>query len=234
MFFGLLVVQRLISVLSGVAADAFVYDAIDPYGLFAWISVHHIVQLAAGMALVLILAKLLRRDFGLTPGERKAGFKAVALFSAGFCVYTVVAFGITWIAGNGPAIDFPLNAQNVGGTLVFQLLLSGPSEEVLFRALPVTMLAIVNERSIVVKAGKFHISLECVLAALLFSFAHVRIDLLTFVFSADAMQLVFSFALGIAYGYVFQKTKSVLYPMIMHSVSNVFMVGAGYLIAAVF
>ena len=47
------------------------------------------------------------------------------------------------------------------------------------------------------------------------------------------MQLLFCFALGIVDGKVYQKTNSVLYPMIMHSLTNVAVVGSGYILAVI-
>ena len=38
---------------------------------------------------------------------------------------------------------------------------------------------------------------------------------------------------GIAYGITFQKSRSVLYPAVMHGVSNFVMVGAGYMFALI-
>jgi len=61
-----------------------------------------------------------------------------------------------------------------------------------------------------------------VIAALLFAFAHLdspRID----------FQIYYSFVLGIVYGVAYQKSESIFYPMLMHSISNVLAVGIGYL-----
>ena len=58
-------------------------------------------------------------------------------------------------------------------------------------------------------------------------FAVAHIDLITF--SIPWFQVCYAFVLGIAYGYTFIRTKSVIYPMIMHSMSNVISVGGCYL-----
>jgi len=103
--------------------------------------------------------------------------------------------------------------------------LSGPSEEILFRSLPITMVLSVldpdtrRDRAIVVFG-----------AALLFAIAHI--DMITF--SIPWFQVCYAFVLGIAYGYTFIRTKSVIYPMIMHSMSNVISVGGCYLYMLLF
>ena len=53
-----------------------------------------------------------------------------------------------YVFGQGQAFDFPLNPKNVLGTLGFQLFLSGTSEEILYRALPVTVLVYVFGKNI--------------------------------------------------------------------------------------
>lgn len=60
--------------------------------------------------------------------------------------------------------------------------------------------------------------------------AHVGWSFNPFRVSADPIQLVQSFVYAIFYGKAFEKSGSILYPMLMHSVSNVIMVGLGYLI----
>lgn len=98
------------------------------------------------------------------------------------------------------------------------MFLSGPSEEILFRALPITLFIMLFGRSVKLKLG---ISLEVVLAALLFAFAHMdspRID----------FQIYYAFVLGIAYGVAYQKSGSIFYPMLMHSITNVLAVGIGH------
>jgi membrane protease YdiL (CAAX protease family) len=69
-----------------------------------------------------------------------------------------------------PVYTFLLDGRNIIGTLGFSLLLSGPTEEIVFRALPITLLTYVFGKSIEIK-GSF--TLEVILASILFAFAHV-------------------------------------------------------------
>ena len=59
-------------------------------------------------------------------------------------------------------------------------------------------------------------------AAALFAVAHVAVVGGTVV--ADPSQLAYAFVLGTVQGVVFQRTRSVLYPMAIHSLSNVLVV----------
>ena len=111
----------------------------------------------------------------------------------------------------------------------FVLLLSGPSEEILFRALPITLLVYSFRESKVIRIKEFDISFENIIAALLFTFAHVNWSLNPFSVSASWVQLALSMVLGLWYGVAYQKSKSIIYPMAMHSIWNVVMVGARYI-----
>ena len=130
--------------------------------------------------------------------------------------------------------DFPLNITNVAGTLGFQLLLSGPVEEILFRALPITLLvyACGFNTGKPIKIFKWEIPSEIMIAAVLFAIAHIGWELNPFsITQFNIHQLVLSVVVGIFYGLAYQKSKSVLYPMIMHSIANVLIIGAWYILS---
>ncbi len=225
----LFIIQQLASRLGGIVASIFTYELIDVDNVFAWITVHHIVQMIIAIIIISIVRLIYRADFGFRIGDYKTGLRYVMLFSFIFSIYTVGGYVISYY--NNMLVDytFPLNCQNVIGTLSFQLLLSGTSEEILFRALPISLMVLVMGKSICVKVGKLDITLETLIAALLFSIAHINWTLFPLTLSYNGFQVIYALILGVIYGKTYQKSGSVLYPMIMHGISNVVMVGAGYL-----
>ena len=107
-----------------------------------------------------------------------------------------------------------VNLENV------QLLLTGPSEEVCFRALPITLLLFyLNPDS---KKDRI---IAVVISAFLFGLGHIGV----MTFSIPWFQVCYAFVFGLAFGFVQLKTNSIIYPMIMHSVSNLISVGSSYL-----
>lgn len=208
------------------------YQSIDPYDCFIEISIHHAVMLLIALILVLALRKILKIDFYLGLGDKKSGLKYLAIYTASFFVITIVIHAFMALKNQLPSYDFPLDARNVTGKLLFQLLLTGPAEEMLYRALPVALLTYVFGKSIKVKGS---ITLEVLLASLIFSLAHAnKMSLVPFTFEADYFQLIYAFVLGTIQGVVYQKSKSIVYPILMHSFSNVLMVGGGFLFTALF
>jgi membrane protease YdiL (CAAX protease family) len=208
--------------LSGLIADQFNYDYIDPDNTFAWFSVHHIAQMIIFMIIIAILIKIKNVDFQLGKGDTKEGLEILRKFTLYFFIYNLVAYLIIYLSGGLVPFFRPMTAQNIFGYLGFQLLLSGPSEELIFRAFAMTIFT----TYIPGKLGSSKISKSNFLAAIIFAAAHVGFTFVPFSISYDPMQLFLSFGLGLLYGLCYEKAKSVYYPALMHSISNVIMVGS--------
>lgn len=231
----LLVFQRVASLAGGAVADLGDYSGPDPYGVFMWITVHHLVQFVAASLAVTLIARRTGLDFCLGGGNRWKGVKYTLMFCALMLGYALLSNGIGWLSGNIQPAPYPLSAANVAGTLGFQLLLSGPGEELLFRALPIVMLSACSELSNKqIGMGRASLSHPTIIAAVLFALAHIDISFGPFSISCSGFQLVYAFAQGLLYGKVFERTGSVIYPTIMHSMGNFIVVGVGYLAQAVF
>ncbi|MHB8134975.1 MAG: CPBP family intramembrane glutamic endopeptidase [Anaerolineaceae bacterium] len=228
-----LIVLFVIQVFAGKSgwevADLFSYETFDPNNLFARLSVHHLIIMLIGLAIIIIINTVIRVDFGFHLGDRKAGMRYFLIFTG---VIAGIALGYHILMENiGQPItyNYPLTRLNLLGYLGFQLLLSGPSEEILYRALPVTLLVLALGKN---NTETKDVTLEVVLASLLFTAAHITYTISPFSISdLNIFGLVYAFGMGILNGYVYQKTHSIFYPMLMHSISNVLMVGTGYLFA---
>ncbi|MDD3831739.1 MAG: CPBP family intramembrane metalloprotease [Clostridia bacterium] len=230
-FIILLLAQILLGKAGHLVAGLIPYQSIDPFDCFAEVSIHHVVELLIALALILVLSKLLNLDFYFRLGDKKKGIKYLCIFVAAFVVLSVALHTFMTLNNQLPVYAFPLDRRNVIGTLGFQLLLSGPAEEVIYRALPITLLTYSFGKSIKIKGS---VTLEVILSSILFAFAHVKWSLIPLAFEADYFQLIYAFAIGTIQGMVYQKTKSILYPILMHSLSNVLMVGAGYVFTVLF
>jgi membrane protease YdiL (CAAX protease family) len=222
----LLVFQEVLGKVGRIVADLLPHERLDPYKAFAWVSVHHITEMLIALAVIIVLSKLLKVDFGFGLGDRKKGIKYVVVYSAIFAGVTLVSHILMLLYNMLPVYDFPLNTRDILGTLGFQLFLSGPAEEILYRALPITMLVHVLGKSVKVKWG---VTLETIIASFLFAIAHMKWSLFPFTIEANYFQVFYAFVLGTIQGKAYQDSRSIVYPMFMHSISNVLMVGTGYL-----
>jgi membrane protease YdiL (CAAX protease family) len=222
----LLLMQILLGKAGNLVADVIPHQQFDPYHAFAGISIHHFVQLMIALLVIVSLSKLLKINFHFQIGDAKRGLKFLAIFAGAYLVISTTVHILMYVNNKLPTYDFPLDGRNIMGTLGFQLFLSGLSEEVVYRAIPITLLTYAFSRSVQVKGS---LTLEVILASILFSLAHTNWSLQPLVFHADLFQMIYAFALGIIQGIAYQRSKSILYPILMHSISNVLMVGTGYL-----
>lgn len=202
-------------------ADMFNHDSIDPDGAFMWISIHHIIQALVVILIIFIIRKFKPIDFNLGFGNKEIGYRYLKRFIIGFTIYTLIAFTVIVVLNTFQVFQYPLNARNITGYLGFQLLLSGPSEELIFRAFAITLFA----AFISTKRVDKYLSYATLFAAIIFGIAHIRISFNPFEYSYTLQQVFLAIGLGYFYGDCYEKSKSVIYPMIMHSFGNVLMVG---------
>ncbi|MDW7657260.1 MAG: CPBP family intramembrane glutamic endopeptidase [Bacillota bacterium] len=139
--------------------------------------------------------------------------KFTLLFTAG----SVVSYLLTLLTDSFQAFAYPLAAPNIIGHLGFQLFLSGPSEELIFRAFSMTLLSLMIRKRMM--NGK--VSYANLIAAVIFGMAHMCFSFSPFSVQFGSFQVILSIVLGIFYGDCYEKTKSMYYPMLMHSISNI-------------
>ncbi len=202
-------------------ANLFHYDSIDPDGAFMWISIHHMIQAMVVLLIIFIIKQFKPIDFNLGFGNKEIGYRYLKRFMIGFTVYTLIAFTVIIVLNSFQVFQYPLNARNITGYLGFQLFLSGPSEELIFRAFAITLFV----TFISTKRVDKYLSYATLFAAIIFGIAHIQISLNPFGLSYSIQQVILAIGLGYFYGDCYEKSKSVIYPMIMHSFGNVLMVG---------
>jgi len=225
---GLFIVQTFASKLGGFIADLFQYAVIDKDDTFMSISVHHIIQMIVALVLIFVISKKSDLEFWLKPRLNKSGILYTTIFAIVILIYVLISYVVGYSLNTIVPYAYELNVANVLGTLWFQLFLSGTSEEILFRAFPITVLG-----GVIGKDNKKGYAFIIVIASVLFSVAHIQWSLFPVSLTFSWFQLIYAFILGIAYGFTYVKSESIIYPMIMHGLSNFFMVGIGYIFMAV-
>lgn len=215
--------------IAGKIASIFSYGTVDPDGVFAWIAVHHLAQGAMFLAIMAIANKIRPLDFKLSWGNRAVGSRYVLRFTGVFSLFMIGSIVIMLLTKSFQPFPYPLTARNICGYLGFQLFLSGPSEELIFRAFGITMLGLVLPGRVF--SGR--LSLPNIAAAVIFGLAHVNFSFVPFQVSYSPMQVILSVVLGLFDGDCYEKSGSVFYPMLMHSISNVLSVGTTILITMV-
>jgi uncharacterized protein len=207
---GLAVLLLGVPRLAGAFANLFDYSTVDPDGAFAWISVRHIAQAVVFLILIFIITWASPIRFGFGWGDSKVGWFYVRLFALIFAGYTAVSLLIVFTAGTFQTFPYPLTARNIIGQLGFQLLLSGPSEELIFRAFAITMLGLMVKATLIsgeTRPGRTVVtifggvlSLANLIAAIIFGLAHVRFTFAPFSASYNMGQVIYAVVLELFYG----------------------------------
>jgi len=131
------------------------------------------------------------------------------------------------------AFPFPLTARNFGGYFAFQIMLSGTSEEILFRALVMTPLLAYGKNSGL--AEKPNALLAGGISTLIFMLAHINIALDPLrVTHFSILQQLTVLTFGAFYAFLFVKTRSILGPILAHNLLNAVIVTIGLVLFLVF
>jgi uncharacterized protein len=181
---------------------------------------HHAIQLVLSLLAIVFLKPFLRGDHGLHMPRGKSYIGAAIAWGVFFGVLmTLVDYAPQILAHKPPADQpYPLTPLNIGGWLSFEGIFAGPSEEVLFRGLLVTYLMTAIPGRVFFR--NYDVSAGGVIVAVIFALAHLG-GFFTHPFPMALGQLIYTFALGIFYAYWFEKSKSLLAPVIGHNVSDV-------------
>ncbi|MGI6632966.1 MAG: CPBP family intramembrane glutamic endopeptidase [Bacillota bacterium] len=227
-----------IPLLSSLLADAAIgaFGDLDPDGVFAWRFLHHGAQTLLTVVVIAVLSVVWKRpvsEWGLNLNKRDWSMGVFWKFCIGCVVYCVI---VAWFltppsVGPSPA-NYPMTKRNVVGDLLFMFTMPGISEELLFRSLAITILAR-SWRGKVQFPG-FTVSSPGVIAAVMFALAHIGFTVFPFkVTYLDPMQLIIAFGFGIFYGVMYDHSKSLLGPILVHNASDGLLAAITYLARAI-
>ncbi|HEY5592072.1 MAG TPA: type II CAAX endopeptidase family protein [Paludibacter sp.] len=229
-FFDLIIVIAVVEIitrtsgyLSNVLTPYFVF--IDPDKVFIWSWIHHIIQLLLALFAMLIYPKVKFKDWGFNLKNSKLSLSLFLKFSLGwFVLYTIGAFITIKMSNQTSVFPFQLTTRNVLGYSGFMFLMPGLSEETLFRGFVMVVLGQSWKR--ILSIGKIAVPVSGLIAALIFTYAHISYTLFPLKIYFSLGQLIFSFVLGVFYAIIFFKTKSLLGPILCHNISD----GLGFVI----
>ncbi len=195
----------------------------DPSNCYLVISVHHVFQAVIAFAVILLLALVFRKkltEFGFNFNQFRYALRSVLIFTAIWFVIQLLASLIVAKTNRlDPTLSYPLNARNFIGNFLFETLLSGTSEEILFRAMTIPPMLFVFQTFIKKESVAWGVAIG--VATLVFTLAHINFNLNPFAITRlNPAQLVTCVIFGIYYGILMKKTGSILGPMLAHNLLN--------------
>ena len=239
---GFLALTRLISEMGWLFARPIVQSLLsfDPDGVFLPNSLHHIWQGLFAFLVILLLGRMFRiplTEFGFNLNKWRYSVRLVLQFCL-FWFFVQGVMGYMMVSSGGQAaflafFNFPLTTWNLGGYFAFQILLSGTSEEILFRALVMTPLLVYGKRAGL--ADKPTALLTAGITTLIFMLAHINIAFNPLrVTHFNLLQQFASLGFGIFYAFLFLRTRSILGPILAHNLLNAVIVIVGLILLFVF
>jgi membrane protease YdiL (CAAX protease family) len=205
----------------------------EPTGYFILALIHRGVQ----FILVLILIKLLFRDklsnLGFNLKNKSLSRKIIAYV---FIIWPLIIAAFFLFSGafaNGFSEYIHTLYPSGSGWMMTKLgrdilLLDAFAEEILYRLFVISYLGRYWTGSI--RIGKWTISHATLLSVPIFVLAHISLNIYPFeVLGYDPMQLLLTAFTGLIFGLVYEKTRSLLAPIVIHGYTNLIITIAGYL-----
>ena len=195
-------------------------NSLDPDNVFLYQSIRHILMLLLPMVLMKLWLSRRLRDYGFNLNDWRRSLRIFFWFCL---IYLVPVFFVNVlphiISGKPPFFKHPLNTRNIASRLSYMYLLTGTGEETLFRGFAIVVLSQSWKR--VFHIWWIEISSAVLIATILFMFAHIKFTVFPFEITFISwMQQFWALGLGLYYGIVFQRTKSLLCPVLSHGYSN--------------
>ena len=200
------------------------FKLVDPDKVFIVLIIHHLIQAAIVLFLIIFVSKLfnlsIKKDFGFNLNKISYSIKSVICFAAIWIVIQSTAnILFIYILKETYSFPFPLNEKNFIGYFLFQLLLSGTSEEIMYRAFVITAMLYLYKNFFEKK--KFLHIIIIISSVFIFMYDHVNFNLFPLkIVYIDIKQQLICIIYGIYYGYLFIKTRSIIGPMLAHNLLN--------------
>ena len=199
--------------------------ATDPFlaGEFAytWLTMHHLIQAALVIGIMILpFWKRSLSEWGINLKNLTQTTQILKTFTLGWIFFTTLYTLISgWLSDWPPLLQFELNAKHITQYLVFESIIVGISEELLFRGLIYQLLRPKFE----VKISLFGmtVTLAGVLTAIIFALAHINFEFFPFaITSFNSMQVFIAFALGIFYAMIVERTGSLWGAILAHNITD--------------
>jgi hypothetical protein len=184
-----------------------------------WLYWQHLWQTLLAFIAIAVIRRVFPFDAGLRWPREATYIGPAILWGAFFGVLmTVVDHLPDLIARHPMDLGFPITRSSIIGWTFFEGVYVGPTEEILFRSLLVGYLMAAMPGKLTL--GRYSMSWAGVIVAAIFALAHMASFITRPSFAAAGQQL-YAFALGVFYAYWFEKSRSVVAPIIGHNVSDV-------------
>jgi membrane protease YdiL (CAAX protease family) len=211
----ILLVGTISQFLTNYATKFFDPETLKAYR-WIWLYFHHFFQMGLALITILLLGGGFR-DYGFTLKSKNLYISPAIIVGIMFGIIMTLVDHLPAIISGSKIIGYDLNTTNIIGWLSFEWVFAGLSEEIFIRGLMMTYLMKYFEGY--VKFFKWDVHVAGVIIAVLFALMHLSSFWTGNLIYAIGQQ-IYAFILGLCYAYFYEKSKSLLSPIIAHNLSN--------------
>jgi membrane protease YdiL (CAAX protease family) len=197
---------------------------------WVWVDWVHGVMLLLALAAMPVVRVFVNADFCMRLPQQKSYLWPAIVWGAVLGLISMI--GGHWsdlFAHRAPELGYPLTRQNVAGWLSFQGIVVGPTEEIPYRSLLLGYLTAAMPGQ--VRFLNWRMNGAGVVVALVFGLGHLM-NFERETIWALTVQVLEAFAFSLFCAYWFEKSRSVLAPIICHNVTDFTETGLIYLMVA--
>ena len=207
------------------------FIALPGYHLtWAWVDWVHGVMLILALAAMPIVRLFVNADFCLRLPPGKSYVLPAIFWGAILSLIALIGDNAPdLMAHRAPQLGYPLTTQNVVGWLSFQGIVVGPTEEIPYRSLLLGYLTAAMPGQ--VNFRNFRMNGAGVVVALVFGLGHL-LNFAQVPFWILLGQVLEAFVFSLICAYWFEKSRSVLAPIVFHNVWDFTQTGLSYLMVA--
>ncbi|MCH8941170.1 MAG: CPBP family intramembrane metalloprotease [Bacteroidetes bacterium] len=185
---------------------------------YRWINlyINHFFHMVFAIVIMLLLGGGLK-SYGITLKSKNLYILPAIFVGMLFGVVMLLVDHFPTILSGSKITGYDLNTPNVIGWLSFEWVFAGLSEEIVARGLMMTYL--MKKFNGHIKFLKWDIHVAGVIVAVLFALMHISSFWSGNLIYAIGQQL-YALILGLCFAYFYEKSKSLVSPIIAHNVSN--------------
>lgn len=188
-------------------------------GAWLYMIQHHLVQMVLALLVIGVVGRMHFNDWGLNLRNWRRSLRMTGSFAVIFGIVIAASTAIQIAGGVEPRNPVGATMTEVLGRLFFMLVISGLSEEVLFRGMMQTPLT--RWFPGVVRLRTLDLPVAGVITALIFAAVHINFTLAPLaITNLYWPQVILAFVLGVVYAVAYHRTGSLLAPILMHNISN--------------
>lgn len=200
-------------------------------GAWLYMVQHHLAQMALALVVIGVAGRMRFGEWGLNLGNWKRSLRMTRSFTVIFAVVIAVGIGLQ-VAGGIEPREAPRTGPEIAGWLFFMIVVSGLSEEILFRGMMQTWLSRWFPAQLSLPGLK--VPAAGLLTAVIFAAVHINFTLVPLqVTHFYAPQVFIAFVLGVVYSVAYHRTGSLLAPILMHNIANGLMALSPLIVGAI-